>query len=252
MSTPTPADKSAEKFDHSWIIDIFKDLVGFDLNTILSLVDPEIDDAAEKLAIQIKKKWPKNHWLFSKPTARGLAVLSSRVEKATKGQPQAAQDVAEKISDFLDSFRRSLNDQRADNSMSSHSATAVKEAETFTLLEERFLKRAEKDISEAKVADIAKVKAGLKKEYGALVSIRALVEKELDSKAPKTPEPPKKRTKSLAQTLRPINAELKTTIKKWKSTARKLERKSPPRKTNIFEKVVDLPGKIVWNFLMPK
>lgn len=133
-------------------VDFFKHLVGFDLNAILSLAAPESTKMAQALAEDIKKRFPKEHWLRGATAYRMVSLLASRVETSAKVEPKPVQEILEKFSDFIEEFGQSLWDESA-RAESSHGGQKPP-AKTDDSLD----------------SDFKKLKRQLLREYGQSVS----------------------------------------------------------------------------------
>lgn len=253
---PTPGNKGPVESVVSSLIDFFKHMVDFDLNTILSVADPEIDTAATTLAESAKKKFAKEHWLHTSFANRILAVFSSRIESATKDQPEAVRASAEKVSDFVDAFRRKFYDPAvlAETSADSYIPDANKIAADFDELRKQIVKNYGTEMNAAKSSADRNT---VQKEYKERITLLRKMELHMigtpkKKKLAQPPEPAptvetpgeKPASKKVTEFLRPINDAVEAQVNRWKANNAPPDTK--PWKPGLVIRVLNWPWIFLW------
>lgn len=227
-----PKDTSAGKTEERsrGPVTVVKELLAVDLSTAFALGRVPMRAFAQKLAREIRKSLPKDHWLLGDGTETVIALVADRVEKAGKASKSKGFEVTlEATSDFIEAFSQALcgeeDEDGAKPEKVHHQKIPPEYAKVFGETDGAWIKRVFGLTSSTDAGDMPAIEKQVAAEGTVNWMAKQLVlygpEKTPGPKQPSVPF--KERLADVAQTvdeavdktLAPVNHEIEQGLKKW-------------------------------------
>jgi hypothetical protein len=242
----------------------FKGLFEFDLNSLISLADPEIRKIAEDLADRLSRTLPPDSVLRHEFTERLIGHLKSRIETVSEQHGEWVGQAGEKVSDFLDMFTSAFYKRDRGHGGAPAQPASKKQDAGVTDLDREFLKWAQEAMAKCAPAEAETLRAEIIKIAETRESLKKLIAEGLPKPKDKHHDeghgapsaPPKIRLRDqvgdwLDTNLQPVNEDLARRVAIAQLEKSRLAREREAKK-GWLSRLLSIPLTIVKAIFFPK